>query len=63
VFRDVHFRSPHVLAALAPVPGTVRSAVQFDKDAEPEAAVAREYDGAARELDTGAFVIGCWPRP
>jgi SAM-dependent methyltransferase len=62
VFRNVHFRSPDELAALAPVPGTVRSAVHFDKNAAPESALAREHEGAAKQLDTGAFVIGCWPR-
>ena len=63
LFKDVHFRSPAELAALAPVPGRVATAIHFAKDADPDQALASEAAGRARGLASGAFLVGCWDKP
>ena len=61
IFRNAVFRSPADLNALAPVPAKIRSAVHFPKNADPEKAASLE--AAARDQDTGAFLIARWQKP
>jgi ubiquinone/menaquinone biosynthesis C-methylase UbiE len=61
IFRQVYFRSPQEVLALAPVAGEVRTAIHFAKDEEPGAIDRVEGEGAGRE--TGAFVAACWEKP
>lgn len=63
LFRDAYFRSPTELAALAPVPGRLATAVHFTKDCDPAQARVIEAQGRAQGLETGAFLVGCWDRP
>ncbi len=63
LFREVYFRSPAELAALAPVPGRVATAIHFAKDCDPAQARAIEAQGQAQGLETGAFLVGRWEKP
>jgi hypothetical protein len=54
------FRSPDDMRALAPVEATVKTAIHFLKDDDPQTAPGIELDGRKRELDTGAFVAARW---
>ena len=63
VLEGAFYRSPAELLACAPVPGTVRTAVHFLKDDDPDGALEIERAGSARGLDTGAFVIARWQKP
>ncbi|MEJ2282241.1 MAG: hypothetical protein P8X85_01455 [Desulfobacterales bacterium] len=54
------FRSPDDLRALAPVDGTVKTAIHFLKDDDPQKASEIESEGKKRGLDTGAFVAARW---
>ena len=54
------FRSPDDMRALAPVEGTVKTAIHFLKDDDPQSAPAIEYDGQEKGLDSGAFVAARW---
>ncbi len=60
LFGKVIFRSPDELASLMPVPGIIRTAVHFQKEDDPDAAVEIEQEGCQRGLNTGAFLIGRW---
>ena len=62
LFREVYFRSPAEVAALAPVAGQYRTAVFFEKHTEPSQAVAIENRGRADGLDTGAFLAFRWQK-
>ncbi|MCE5336651.1 MAG: methyltransferase domain-containing protein [Desulfobacteraceae bacterium] len=63
IFVHAVFRSPPQLADLAPFPATVRTAVHFEKQEEPERARRIEEEASARGDDTGAFCIACWQKP
>ncbi len=63
IFSRAIFRSPREMFALTPLPGIVKTAVHFQRDADPEAAIAAEQDGQNRNLLTGAFVAARWVKP
>jgi len=63
VFRQATFRSPDELAALAPVAGTIRTAIHFSKDTDPSAARSIERKGQQVDLGSGAFLVGGWWKP
>ncbi|MBT3025777.1 MAG: class I SAM-dependent methyltransferase [Candidatus Thiodiazotropha sp. (ex Ctena orbiculata)] len=60
VFREIHFRSPAELSALAAPPARVKTAIHFPKSATQREAVRLEAEGEARNRDRGAFVIARW---
>ena len=60
LFKQMIFRSPDDLRALAPVDGTVKTAIHFLKDDDPQKAPEIESKGKTRGLDTGAFVAARW---
>jgi ubiquinone/menaquinone biosynthesis C-methylase UbiE len=60
LFEQMIFRSPDEMSALAPVDGTVKSAIHFLKDEDPQRAPEVERDGQKQGLDTGAFVAARW---
>ena len=63
LFEKMIFRSPDDLLALAPVDGTVKTAIHFLKDDDPQKAPEIESEGKKRGLDTGAFVAARWKKP
>ena len=63
VFHHAVFRSPNQLRSLAPVEGTLRTAIHFATDADPFQVPTIENEGQKEGLDTGAFVIGRWQKP
>jgi ubiquinone/menaquinone biosynthesis C-methylase UbiE len=63
LFEQMIFRSPEDLRALAPVDPTVKTAIHFLKDDDPQRATEIERDGQRKGLDTGAFVAAKWVRP
>jgi ubiquinone/menaquinone biosynthesis C-methylase UbiE len=63
IFREALFRSPDELRALAPVAGTIRSAVHFRKDEAPDKIAQIERRGREASLRTGAFVAIGWKKP
>jgi ubiquinone/menaquinone biosynthesis C-methylase UbiE len=60
LFEQMIFRSPDDMRALAPVEGTVKTAIHFLKDDDPQSAPAIEYEGQEKGLDSGAFVAARW---
>lgn len=62
VFNHACFRSPDVLRRLAPVAGQIRTAIHFEKDMDVDEARLVELEGARRESESGAFVIGRWQK-
>jgi len=60
LFKQMIFRSPDEMRALAPVDGTVKTAIHFLKDDNPQKAAGIELDGQKQGLDTGAFVAARW---
>jgi ubiquinone/menaquinone biosynthesis C-methylase UbiE len=60
LFKQMICRSPDDLHALAPVDGTVKTAIHFLKGDDPQMAPGIECDGQKRGLDTGAFVAARW---
>jgi ubiquinone/menaquinone biosynthesis C-methylase UbiE len=63
LFKQMIFRSPDELCAMAPVDGTVKTAIHFLKDDDPQKAPEIESEGKKRGLDTGAFVAARWVKP
>ncbi len=63
LFKQMIFRSPDELRALAPVDGTVKTAIHFLKDDNPQKIAGIELDGQKQGLDTGAFVAARWIKP
>ena len=63
IFRHARFRSPGEIAALAPVPALIRTAIHFQKHDDPERARSIETEGEAQGLDTGAFLVVRWEKP
>jgi len=60
LFEQMIFRSPDDMRALAPIDGTVKTAIHFLKDDDPHRVPEIERDGKQRGLDTGAFVAARW---
>ncbi len=60
LFKQMIFRSPDDMRALAPVDGTVKTAIHFLKDDDPQRAPEIEREGKIKALDTGAFVAARW---
>jgi ubiquinone/menaquinone biosynthesis C-methylase UbiE len=60
LFEQMTFRSPDDMRALAPVDGTLKTAIHFLKDDDPRRATEIEQEGKKRDLDTGAFVAARW---
>jgi ubiquinone/menaquinone biosynthesis C-methylase UbiE len=63
LFKQMIFRSPDDMRALAPVEGTVETAIHFLKEDDPQRAPEIERAGQNRGLDTGAFVAARWVKP
>ena len=63
LFKQIIFRSPDDICAIAPVAGTVKTVIHFLKDDPPQAAPEIERDGQKRNLDTGAFLAARWVKP
>ena len=63
LFKQMIFRSPDDMRALSPVDGTVKTAIHFLKDDDPQRAPEIERDGQKQGLDTGAFVAARWVKP
>ncbi len=63
IFDHALFRSPEELLALAPVPGTVQTAIHFGKDEDPHRVPAIEEEGRRNHRSTGAFVAARWKKP
>ena len=63
LFRKAIFRSPREIMALAPVQGTVKTAIFFDKHDPLARAREKEREGQAAGLETGAFVAARWKKP
>jgi len=63
IFSKAIFRSPREMLSLAPFPGIVKTAVHFQKDSTPEAAIHAERQGREKGLQTGAFVAVRWQKP
>lgn len=63
LFRHARFRSPDEMAALAPVPCVIKTAIHFLKHDSPQRARIVEENGQAKGLDTGAFLVVQWEKP
>lgn len=63
LFKKAVFRSPEELLTLAPVKGVFRTAIHFRKEDDPRHAPEIEKEGQRKNLDTGAFLVGCWEKP
>jgi ubiquinone/menaquinone biosynthesis C-methylase UbiE len=63
LFKQMIFRSPDEMRALAPVDGMVKTAIHFLKDDDPQKATEIERAGNKNGLDTGAFVAAKWIKP
>jgi ubiquinone/menaquinone biosynthesis C-methylase UbiE len=62
LFEKAIFRSPEELSSLAPVEGVVKTAIHFQKEDDILVAAEVEIEGRRKQLDTGAFVAGCWKK-
>jgi ubiquinone/menaquinone biosynthesis C-methylase UbiE len=60
LFQQMIFRSPDDMRALVPIDATVKTAIHFLKEDDPQKAPGIERDGQNRGLDTGAFVAARW---
>jgi ubiquinone/menaquinone biosynthesis C-methylase UbiE len=60
LFKQMIFRSPDDMRALAPVEATVKTAIHFLKDDDPQLVPGIELEGRKRGLETGAFVAARW---
>lgn len=63
LFGHVVFRSPEELLKLSPVKGHFKTAIHFEKEADPHMAQRIEESGTRRNLDTGAFLAVSWKKP
>ena len=63
IFSKAFFRSPGELLALTPVAGVAKTAIHFQKDSDPRAALGLEEQGRETGLQTGAFVAVRWRKP
>jgi ubiquinone/menaquinone biosynthesis C-methylase UbiE len=60
LFKQMIFRSPDEVKALAPVEGVVKTAIHFQKDEDPLKATEIEREGQKKDLKTGAFLAVRW---
>jgi ubiquinone/menaquinone biosynthesis C-methylase UbiE len=60
LFEQMIFRSPDDMRALVPIETTVKTAIHFLKEVDPQEVPGIECDGQNRGLDTGAFVAARW---
>jgi len=60
LFRQMIFRSPDDMRALVSTGATVKTAIHFLKEDDPQKAPGIERNGQKRSLDTGAFVAARW---
>lgn len=60
VFRHTWFRSPAELRSLVSGDVAIRTAIHFEKSADPVTAALQEQAGEKAGRDTGAFVIAGW---
>ena len=60
IFQQMIFRSPDDMRALVPMDATVKTAIHFLKEDDPQRAPEIEHEGQKRGLDTGAFVAARW---
>jgi hypothetical protein len=63
LFKEAVFRSPEDVLCLTPLPGTVKTAVHFDKQENPDRARQLEQAGRSEGSMTGAFLAACWKKP
>ncbi|MBW1707356.1 MAG: methyltransferase domain-containing protein [Deltaproteobacteria bacterium] len=63
LFRHAIFRSPTELLNASPVKGTAKTAIHFEKGADPDTAPEIEASGQRKGLDTGAFLAVRWEKP
>ncbi len=63
ILENAFFRSPEELLRCCSLKGETKTAVYFQKDDPPEAAVKIERAGRSRKLDTGAFLAARWIKP
>ena len=63
IFQHAFFRSPAEMAELAPFPASIRTAVHFLKNDDPDLAPSMEREGETRGLNTGAFLLARWEKP
>ena len=63
LFEKAIFRSPDELRSLAPIEGTIRTAIHFQKEDEPDRVPEIELDGQSKGLNTGAFLAARWEKP
>lgn len=63
IFREVIFRPPSQIMALAPVEGVIRTAIHFRETNDAEKIREIEREGQVRNLDTGAFLAVQWRKP
>jgi ubiquinone/menaquinone biosynthesis C-methylase UbiE len=57
LFKEVVFRSPEDMRLMVPLDCEVKTAIHFQKDDDPEAAVNIEKEGQEKNLITGAFLV------
>lgn len=63
LFTKAIFRSPDELLSLAPIEGTVKTAIHFEKGDDPDRAPEMELEGKRKALNTGAFLAARWAKP
>jgi ubiquinone/menaquinone biosynthesis C-methylase UbiE len=63
LFKQIIFRSPDDMRAIAPVAGTVKTAIHFMKDDDPQVVPEIERNGQKGNLETGAFLAARWVKP
>jgi len=62
ILENAYFRSPQELLSYGASAGIAKTAVHFEKDDPPDAAVEKEARGHLLDLDTGAFVAVRWQK-
>ena len=62
ILENAYFRSPQELLDYGPLTGMAKTAVHFEKDDPPDAALEKEVRGRSLDLDTGAFVAVRWQK-
>ena len=60
LFQQMIFRSPDDMRALVPIEPTVKTAIHFLKEDDPQKAPGIERNGKKQGLGTGAFVAARW---
>ena len=63
LFKHAIFRSPSEIRDLAPVEGSIETAIHFQKDADPHSARRIEESSRLKGPSTGAFVAARWIKP